>query len=65
MTLALNVDSAMRGRCIICYRRLPKAKIPLYLASHWQVGMTDTVSVEVCVCNDRCLKRYEDGEVAP
>ena len=67
MTLALNVDRAMRGRCIICYRRLPKAKIPLYhaYASHWQVGMKESEdsTVEVCVCGEKCMKLYQ-GEAA-
>ncbi|OGO09273.1 MAG: hypothetical protein A2Y61_05365 [Chloroflexi bacterium RBG_13_60_13] len=67
MSLALNVDRALAGRCIICDRRLPKHRIALYNAQArtWTRGVgEDMREVEVCVCGDRCLQRYEDGEEA-
>lgn len=68
MSLAHNVDRAMKGQCIICGRRLPKARIALYHAyAHiWVRGGEDQdTTVEVCVCGDKCLQRYENGEVQP
>lgn len=68
MSVAANVDRAMQGRCIICNRRLPKHRIALYhaYAHEWKrdVGETEA-TVEVCVCGDKCLTRYEHGEIAP
>jgi len=62
-SLVAYVDKAMRGRCIMCNRRLPKAKIALYhaFASHWEKGMvaSEDSTVEVCVCGPACLEKYE------
>lgn len=58
------VELALRGRCIICKRLLPKLKIPLYhaYASHWEVGMKESEdsTVEVCVCGPKCKAEYEN-----
>ena len=68
MSLVAYVDKAMRGRCIMCNRRLPKAKIPLYhaFASHWEKGMvaSEDSTVEVCVCGPKCYQTYSDGKDA-
>jgi hypothetical protein len=57
----------MAGRCAICDHRLPSIKIALYIArvSHWQQGMADAEErdVEVAVCSDECLHRFEVGDI--
>jgi hypothetical protein len=62
------VERALRGRCIICNRRLPKAKIALYhaYATYWEIGMKESEggTVEVCVCGEKCHKAYADGKDA-
>lgn len=67
MALVTFVERAMHGRCAICNRRLPKNRIPLYHAhaSRWQRGMKESEDglVEVCVCGEKCFRRYNDDEV--
>ena len=66
-SLVAYVDKAMRGRCIMCNRRLPKAKIALYhaYASHWEKGMIESEdsTVEVCVCGPKCHQTYSEADV--
>lgn len=67
MSFSANVERALAGRCIICNRRLPKHRIALYhaQATTWTRGEgEDCQTVEVCVCGDKCLERYNDGETA-
>ena len=67
MSFSFNVERALAGLCIICGRRLPKRHIPIYHATgtQWEKGMREPkiVDAEVSVCGERCLQRYEDGEV--
>ena len=66
MSFSFNVERALHRRCIICDRRLGSHRIYLYQAqgTHWETGMkrSKRVDVEVCVCGESCLQRYEDGE---
>lgn len=66
MSFSFNVERALAGLCIICGRKLPKRRIYLYSAqgTHWQKGMRceKAIDVEVCVCGEKCLERFEDGE---
>jgi len=66
VSFSFNVERALAGRCIICGRKLPKRRIPIYRAAgtHWEKGMTREkhIEAEVCVCGENCLARYEDGE---
>ena len=67
MSFSFNVERALAGQCIMCGRRLPKRHIPIYHATgtHWEEGMRKPkiVDAEVCVCGEKCLQRFEDGEL--
>ena len=68
MSFSFAVERALHRRCIVCDRRLGSRRIVLYQArgTHWEKGMkrSKAIDVEVCVCGEDCLQRYEDGEVA-
>lgn len=66
MALAEYVEPAKEGRCVICRRRLPKRRIALYTArvNSWdRMSGEDIRDIEIAVCGEKCLERYEQGEV--
>lgn len=67
MSLAMYVDRALRGKCVICNKKIRRhGAISLYWAStvSWEKehGAEVEADVEIKVCGDECLSLFNAGE---